>query len=144
MPLYGCDIYEEDMYPAICRMLGRYYSRGCLLRKPYINRPHATKDSVPDAVYFRAYNAIHVVEAKRYRRYVRNAIAQLREYPGNFKYVVLPDGEYFEDQESVDDMIAGRFGLVLVRGGVKHMYAEFESNSPYHSGDFSGYYRDYV
>jgi len=143
MPLYGSDIYEEDMYPPIWRMLRKYYSRGRLLRKPYIYRPHAATDDIPDVVYRRAYNAIHVVEAKRHRQYVYTAVEQLRRYPGNLKYVALPDGEYLQDPGFVDDVIAGRFGLVLIHGGVNHMYADFESDSPNLVGDFSKYYRDY-
>ena len=144
MPLYGSDIHEEDMYPSILRMLSRYYKKGRLLKKPYICRPHAYHDSIPDVVCYKAYNAIHVIEAKRYRRYVFDAVEQLKKYPGNFKYVALPDGEYFKSPGFVDDMIAGRFGLVLIHGGVNHMYAEFDSNSPAYVGDFSRYYSDYV
>lgn len=130
MPLYGIDIYEKDMYPAIWNMFHRYYQRGYLLKKPYVYRPHATRDVIPDAVYIRAYNEIHVVEAKRYAGYVDAAIAQLKQYRGNFKYIALPDGEYFDNDEFVNDAIDRRFGIILVGLRGRGFSADFFSVSP--------------
>lgn len=52
-----------------------------------------------------------MVEAKRRLFDIYDVIHQLRRYRGNFKYVALPDGEYFSWEGLVDKAIKRSFGL---------------------------------
>lgn len=142
MPLYGDDIYEDEMYPAIGNLFSRSYQRGCLLIRPYVHRPYAAMNDKPDFVYIRAYNQIHVVEAKRSAAYIYDAIDQLQRYRGNFKYVALPNGEYFYDEEYINEAIERRFGLILVRRTGRGLSADFYRDSRTYSGNFIQYYED--
>lgn len=140
MPLYGDEIYEEEMYSALGRLFDRAYQRGYPLERPYVHRPHAAMNDRPDFVYIRAYNQIHVVEAKRYAVDIDDAIDQLKRYRGNFKYVALPDGEYFDNEEYTNEAIEERFGLILVGRTGRGLFADFYYDSPMYSGNSEQYY----
>jgi len=101
-------------------------------------------NDIPDFVYFRAYNQIHIVEAKRFVADIYSAAFQLRRYRGNYKYFALPDGEYYNWVESVDELCDGTFGLILIRLKGSGLCAEFVYDSPRYNRDFSRYYDDYV
>ena len=85
MPLYGHNIYENEMYQAIENLFNSAYQKGYSLRERFVFRPYAKMNDIPDIIYIRASNQIHVVEAKRYAADMYDAIDhQLRRYRGNF------------------------------------------------------------
>ena len=140
MALMGDDIYEDEMYPAIERAFWGRYSRGSGQIKPYVWRPHRKTYEIPDFAYIRAYNQIHVVEAKRFAGDVWRALDQLRNYRGNYKYLALPNGEYNNDRESIDENIENLCGLILVFRRGRGLSAKFHADSPKYEGDYSKYY----
>lgn len=142
MQLCGDDIYEEDLYDAVEALFERTYSTGGGRQKPYVSMPYDTV--IPDYVYLRAYNQIHVVEVKRYASYVRHAVEQLADYPGNFKYVALPLGEYVRCRDETDDCLACEgYGLIVIRYRGRGFRAEFKDRAIHLAGDYSAYYEDY-
>ena len=144
MALWGQDIRERQMYRPIREMFGRYYSRAHIYQEVDVLRPYALHDEEVDCLCYKACNQIHIVEAKRFVAGVPCGIDQLTSYRGNYKYLALPDGDYYEDQEYVDNMIGQRFGLVVVSRRGRGLHAEFFKNSPLFRGDFSRYYVEYI
>lgn len=140
MPLVRSDIHEYEMYQPILRLFQRWYIRGYGRENVYVRRPYAELNDIPDVVYYRAYNQIHVVEAKRSALDIYDAVYQLRRYRGNYKYLALPDGEYYEYKEDVDELIEDVFGLILVGIKGSGLYADCLYDPPKYEGDFSRYY----
>jgi hypothetical protein len=141
MSLWGNDILEREMYDPILRLFNRYYSRGWGQPEMYVRRPYAASNDIPDCVFCRAYNQIHIVEAKRFASDAWLGLDQLMRYRGNYKYLALPDGEYWDNSEYIDELIDGRCGLVIVGTG-NGLRAQFISDSPAYRGDYSSYYFD--
>jgi hypothetical protein len=90
-----------------------------------------------DLIYVRRADSIHVVEAKAVAANWQSAFRQLRDYPANYKWLALPEDDYYAYGTQIASECAERgYGLLLISGGPKHRIVEVRRQPVYREGRF--------
>ncbi len=141
MLLYGDQVREEDLYRSIENLFKRSYARGWGQRKARI----LGGMGMPDFVYFSGRQQIHVVEVKRNAVSIYNSVGQLMNYPGNFRYIALPEGDFSDKADKIDTCIADKnCGLILISRRGQGFRAEIMCRPVRDSTDYYKYYATYL